>query len=207
MNDSFGHTRSTRSVVRPMILALALALPGAVAIAVQMGDVVTTRADQNVDEQYGRDSVYASSSGSKQPMPDQSSSVDRLAINSLGDQNAPSFDALSDRKTHVGSGYVGDHVGSGYVGDEEPQGSIAGSTFEQPATDVGLAASSQLAGTPQEAVESQYLVITPLETAMSLPAAASEEEATSEFVIIVPDNSAGEDQSASNDEENSLAVD
>jgi len=193
MNDSFRHTRSKRNVVRPMVLALALALPLSAAVAVQMGDVVTTRADQNIDEQYGRDSVYALSPG-KQSMPGQTSSVDRLAS-----QNAPTFNASSDSELLAGSGYVASSdsatpIGSGYVGSEEPQGNITGNSLEQSAADDS-----------QEAVDSQYLVFTPLATAMSLPAAATEEEATSEFVIIVPDNSA--DESASSDEENSLAVD
>jgi len=194
MNDSFRHTRPQRNVVRPVVLALALTLPLSAAVAVQMGDVVTTRADQNIDEQYGRDSVYALSPGSKQSMPGQTSSVDRLAS-----QNAPTFDASNDSELLVGSGYVASSdsatpIGSGYVGSEEPQGNITGNSLEQSAADDS-----------QEAVDSQYLVFTPLATAMSLPAAATEEEATSEFVIIVPDNSA--DESASSDEENSLAVD
>jgi len=194
MNDSFRHTRPKRNVVRPVVLALALTLPLSAAVAVQMGDVVTTRADQNIDEQYGRDSVYALSPGSKHSMPGQTSSVDRLAS-----QNAPTFNASSDSELLAGSGYVASSdsatpIGSGYVGSEEPQGNITGNSLEQSAADDS-----------QEAVDSQYLVFTPLATAMSLPAAATEEEATSEFVIIVPDNSA--DESASSDEENSLAVD
>src|SRR5689334_22509988 len=53
---------------------MALALPGSAALAAQMDDVVTTRADQNIDQQYGRDSVYAFSPDSKPLKPEQSAS-------------------------------------------------------------------------------------------------------------------------------------
>jgi len=153
MNDLFRQTRSKRNVARPMVLALALALPLSAAVAMQMGDVVTTRADQNVHEQYGRDSVYALSPGSKQSMPGQALSVDRLAS-----QNAPTFNASSDSELLVGSGYVASSdsetpMGSGYVGNEEPQGNITGDSLEQSAADDS-----------QQAVDSQYLVFTPLAT-------------------------------------------
>jgi hypothetical protein len=45
--------------VKPLVLAIALALPGAAAFAESFDDVVKTRSDQNIEEQYGRDSVYA----------------------------------------------------------------------------------------------------------------------------------------------------
>src|SRR5262249_340541 len=47
---------------------------GAAAVGAPMGDVVTTRADQNIDQQYGRDSVYAFSPESKPLKPEQTSS-------------------------------------------------------------------------------------------------------------------------------------
>jgi len=64
-----------------------------------------------------------------------------------------------------------------------------------------------LAGESQGMVETQYVVISPLEIGMMPQAAASEEEATSEFVIIVPANSAGQDQSASSEEQDLPAAD
>ena len=67
---------SKRNVIRPLVIAMALALPGSAALAAQMDDVVTTRADQNIDQQYGRDSIYAFSPDSKPLKPEQSASRD-----------------------------------------------------------------------------------------------------------------------------------
>jgi len=61
------------NVVKPIIVAVALALSGS-AYAASVGDVVTTRADQNIDQQYGRDSVYAFSPDAKPLKPEQTSS-------------------------------------------------------------------------------------------------------------------------------------
>ena len=63
--------RVGRNVVKPLVVAVALALPGAAAFAASMDDVVKTRADQNIDEQYGRDSVYAFSRDAKPLKPEQ----------------------------------------------------------------------------------------------------------------------------------------
>jgi hypothetical protein len=47
------------STAKTMALAVALALPAAPTFAASMSDLVTTREDQNVHQQFGRDSVYA----------------------------------------------------------------------------------------------------------------------------------------------------
>jgi hypothetical protein len=47
-----------RHVAKPLVVAIAFALPGAAAFAATMNDVVTTRSDQSVAAKYGRDSVY-----------------------------------------------------------------------------------------------------------------------------------------------------
>ena len=59
------------SHIKPIALAIALALPGAAALAQPLSDVVTTRADQTVTQQYGRDSVYAFSPDAKPLTPAQ----------------------------------------------------------------------------------------------------------------------------------------
>jgi len=71
MNSSEKFGRVQVSMIKPVVLAIALALPGAAAFAESFDDVVKTRADQNIDEQYGRDSVYAFSRYSKPATPDQ----------------------------------------------------------------------------------------------------------------------------------------
>jgi hypothetical protein len=68
--------RVGRNVVKPLVVALALALPGTAAFAASMDDVVKTRADQNIDEQYGRDSVYAFSRDAKPLKPEQQGAHD-----------------------------------------------------------------------------------------------------------------------------------
>jgi len=57
MNRS-NRSRSHFHFSKPAVLALALALSG-VAAAANMNDSVTTRADQNIAQQHGRDSIYA----------------------------------------------------------------------------------------------------------------------------------------------------
>ena len=44
-------SRSGRNVVKPLVVAVALSLPGAAALAEDMSRVVTTRADQNIHQQ------------------------------------------------------------------------------------------------------------------------------------------------------------
>src|SRR5678815_3737036 len=67
-------SRVGRNIVKPVVVAVALALPGAASFAASMTDVVTTRSDQNIDEQYGRDSVYAFSRDAKPLKPEQTAS-------------------------------------------------------------------------------------------------------------------------------------
>src|SRR5690349_24763810 len=45
--------------LKPIVLVVALALPGGSAWAASMGDVVSTRATESIGDQYGRDSLYA----------------------------------------------------------------------------------------------------------------------------------------------------
>jgi len=66
-------SKRSPNAVKPIIAAVALALSGSV-YAASMSDVVTTRADQNIDEQYGRDSVYAFSIDAKPLKPNQQGS-------------------------------------------------------------------------------------------------------------------------------------
>jgi len=70
VDNSRSHLKS-RIHLKPLLVALTLALPSA-AFAVS-ADVVTTRADQNIDQQYGRDSVYGFSPESKPLSPERTS--------------------------------------------------------------------------------------------------------------------------------------
>jgi hypothetical protein len=73
MNSS-KRSRIGRNMVKPLVIAVALSLPAAAALAEDMSHVVTTRADQNIDQQYGRDSVYAFSRDAKPFTPEQTGS-------------------------------------------------------------------------------------------------------------------------------------
>jgi hypothetical protein len=75
MNVSDKHRRPKRSL-KPLAIALALALPASATLAASMNDVVRTRADQNIEQQYGRDSVYAFSPDAKPLKPEQTGSRD-----------------------------------------------------------------------------------------------------------------------------------
>lgn len=59
MNGSAQCSRVKPNVVKPLVLAVALTLPGIPAFAESGNDVVSTPAEQIIDQQHGRDSVYA----------------------------------------------------------------------------------------------------------------------------------------------------
>jgi hypothetical protein len=62
--SSSKRSRIGRHMARPVVIAVALSLPGAAAFAEDMSNVVTTRADQNIDQQYqGRFRAGTRSSG------------------------------------------------------------------------------------------------------------------------------------------------
>jgi len=73
MNTSHKYRHPKRSV-KPVVLALALALPGSAALAASTNDVVTTRADQSINQQYGRGSIYAFSPDAKPMKSEQAGS-------------------------------------------------------------------------------------------------------------------------------------
>ena len=134
MNATSTSRRPKRSL-KPVVIALALVLPGSAALAASMGDIVTTRADQNIDQQYGRDSVYAFSLDKKPLTPERTSGSHAAQIGSEPSQhtsvaseqqslasNEPQSEALP-----AGSGYTDSetaNVGSGYTGSEWQTGSM-----------------------------------------------------------------------------------
>jgi hypothetical protein len=80
MNTSDKCIRPSRHYLKPMVLALTLALPAGAAFAAD--DVVTTRSDQTVQQQFGRDSVYAFSPDRKPLTPEQTAGRDSEGIKS-----------------------------------------------------------------------------------------------------------------------------
>ena len=72
--NTFSKTHHPKRGLKPLVAAVVLSLPCLAASAAPMNDAVTTRADQNIDQQYGRDSVYALSMVAK-PL-----SSDRIAM-------------------------------------------------------------------------------------------------------------------------------
>jgi len=57
---------------------LAVALPASAGISAELADVVKTRSGQNIDQRYGRDSVYAFSAESKPLRPEQMGARNRI---------------------------------------------------------------------------------------------------------------------------------
>jgi hypothetical protein len=73
MNTLHKYRHPKRSA-KPVVLALALALAGSAALAASTNDVVTTRADESINQQYGRGSVYSFSPDAKPIYPEQAGS-------------------------------------------------------------------------------------------------------------------------------------
>jgi hypothetical protein len=170
-----------------------LALPGAAAISADLSDVVKTRPDQNIDQQYGRDSVYGFSPERKPLKPEQTASRDRQS-GSAGEasgfpsanrpmRNDPMDNDAATPVTPSDARAEGMHMGSGYTGQE-----WTGSTAWNNGSD-------DLSGGGQAQYEQRALVIFP-GTVIAPTASADEDGASSEFVLIVPESSADKDQSA-----------
>jgi hypothetical protein len=64
------------SVIRPTLIAAAVLIASSASYAESMSNVVTTRSDQDIQQQYGRDSVYAFSPDAKPMKPEQTGSRD-----------------------------------------------------------------------------------------------------------------------------------
>jgi len=80
--NTFSRTHHPKRGLKPLVVAIALSLPCLTVSAANDG--VTTRADQNVDQQYGRDSVYAFSTAAKPLSPERISGSRSIDDSSLG---------------------------------------------------------------------------------------------------------------------------
>src|SRR5690349_11894463 len=97
--STVGTSRHPKRSLKSITFALALALPGSFALAATMDDIVKTRADQNIDQQYGRDSLYAFTPDRKPLSPERTS-------NARGsDMSQPP--SSTSNSSGLGSGYVG----------------------------------------------------------------------------------------------------
>jgi hypothetical protein len=122
--NAFDTRKSLKRRVKPLVVALSFALPGSAALAASIDDVVRTRSDQNIDQHYGRDSVYAFSPEAKPLKPEQTGSRDTNVLGTMktyaGDawQKTESFAAgLWDKTTGMFHG----HEAGGSVVQSEPQ--------------------------------------------------------------------------------------
>jgi hypothetical protein len=116
--------RIRRSPMKPIVLALAFGLPTATVLAEDMSNVVTARADQAVDQQYGRDSVYAFSPRSKPFTPDQTGSRSAGGLESVKSYAANTWHKTTDwfgRQSAATSPPEPQRYGraGGYVGAEQ----------------------------------------------------------------------------------------
>lgn len=89
--------------MKPIAAATLLALSSA-AFAASMDNVVTTRSDQNIDQQYGRDSVYAFSAASKPHSPDQAGSRDTDVFGKVKDYSANAWHKTTAFFAGLGAG-------------------------------------------------------------------------------------------------------
>ena len=75
MHALFKARRKKGIALKPVALAVALALPNVGAFAASMQDVISTHAAQSIAEQYGRDSLYAFSPESRRFKPGQTQQI------------------------------------------------------------------------------------------------------------------------------------
>jgi hypothetical protein len=194
------------NLLRPIALMLAVALPASAGISAELANVVKTRPDQNIDQQYGRDSVYAFSSESKPLKPEQTGARDLIGARSnftISDasgfpsanaplQTDPMDNDMATDPRPTDARTEGISMGSGYTGD-------TGQSFAQ------MTNANPYGG---ESFQSQYeqraWLILP-GTVVAPVASGSEDEASNEFVIIVPEMTAAE--SAALDKESGITVD
>ena len=117
--NAFDARKSLKRRLKPLVVALALALPGSAALAAAMDDVVRTRPDQNIDQQYGRDSVYAFSPAAKPFKPEQTGSRDTNIFADAWHKTEGFAAGLWAKTTGMFHGHEGG--GSSSVVQSEPQ--------------------------------------------------------------------------------------
>lgn len=200
--------RKSRSQLKPLIVALTLALPGAALAA--PADVVQTRADQNIDQQYGRDSVYAFSTDSKPLTPERTSGSHWFhswfhRSNASGSNTSGLYEGYVPKQQES----MAFNASSGYTSSETSQADV----IAQPTSDMALGGEAQGQWT------SESVIVMPLVSEETPePVALNDGTATqfnrgyyqdtdqSEIMIIVPDNVAMTgDQSDSAEGQGSLA--
>jgi len=115
-----------RNRVKPLIVAVALAFSGTAAVAATMGDVVTTRADQNIDQQYGRDSVYAFSLDSKPLKPEQNSGQSTNFFGKFKSYAANAWDKTLGAAWHKTSGFLTQQPATTVLYEPQPYGRAGG---------------------------------------------------------------------------------
>jgi hypothetical protein len=92
-----------RKIIHTVLVATALLAGGSATYAESVNNVVTTRSDQNIQQQYGRDSVYAFSPDAKPLKPDQ-------MANGGGFDKVKSYGAEAWQKTEDTGQWVWDHT-------------------------------------------------------------------------------------------------
>src|SRR5690242_4884364 len=100
MHALFKARRKKGVALKPVALAVALALPNVGAFAASMQDVVSTRAAKSIAEQYGRDSLYAFSPESRRFKPGQNPTSSSLLSRSGKSYGAGTPDKKSSSAMH-----------------------------------------------------------------------------------------------------------
>jgi hypothetical protein len=200
---------NSRSQLKPLIVALTLALPSAAFAAAE--DVVQTRPDQNIDQQYGRDSVYAFSTEGKPLTPERTSGSHWFhnwfhKPNTTGPNTSAVYEGYVPKQQQETMGL---NAGSGYTGTETSQAD----TLMRPTSDVALGGEAQGNWGNESAIvvpvakdETPGPVVLDDGTATQYNRGYYQEPDQSEIILIIPDNVAMTgDQSGSAEGRGALA--
>jgi hypothetical protein len=161
--------------VKPLVIAIALALPGSAAMAESMDNVVKTKWDQNIDQQYGRDSVYAFSPDAKPLKPEQTGSHDTNIFGTMKSYAADAWhktegfaSGLWDKTTGLFKGHEGEGSSVAQM-EPQPYGRAGGFVGADRIAVLESAAPYQVNSTPTD----YSLVATPSEVKTGASAVAA----------------------------------
>jgi len=165
-------------------------------------DVVKTRADQNIDQQYGRDSVYGFSPESKPLSPERTSGPRWL--NWFHKANASDANTSALYNGYVPQQQEGMNAGSGYTGSE--------TASAQPTSDMAFVGEAQGGGSESVVVLPLAMEVVPEQVALNDDGTATQfdrgyykDPDQSEIILILPDNVAMADEQSGSTEEGTPA--
>lgn len=177
-----------KSNLKPLALAIALALPASMVVAASMDEVVKTRSDQNVDEQYGRDSIYGFSRDAKPMTPEQSANINKEYFGKAKGYAAAAWNKTTEFVENNKSTKQNDIEGYGRAG-----GTVAEDRVEILSSDKAINANA----TPTQPLEDGATVVAKRTGDSSTSLAKSPSSSSDNTAVVAP---------ASGDNEDSMAL-